>query len=65
MKEGNYKEALTSLTKVKEETENTLQSLNTMKEALTKAQVSEAFAAATKYSEEANTEYWRKENEKN
>ena len=64
LKEGNYKEALTSLTKVKEETEKTLQSLNTMKEALTKAQVSEAFAAATKYSEEANTEYWRKENEK-
>lgn len=64
LKEGNYKEALTSLTKVKEETEKTLQSLNAMKEALTKAQVSQAFAAATKYSEEANTEYWRKENEK-
>lgn len=64
LKEGNYKEALTSLTKVKEETEKTLQSLNEMKEALTKAQISEAFAAATKYSEEANTEYWKKENEK-
>ena len=54
LKEGNYKEALTSLTKVKEETENTLQSLNAMKEALTKAEVSKAFAAATKYSEEVS-----------
>lgn len=64
LKEGNYKEALTKLTETKKITEETLQSLNAMKEALTKAQVSEAFALATKYSEEANTEYWRKENEK-
>ena len=64
LKEGNYKEALTSLTEAKEKTEDTLQSLNEMKEALTRAQVSTAFALATKYSEEANTEYWRRENEK-
>ena len=35
-----------------------------MQEGLTKAQVSEAFAIATHYSEKANTEYWAKENEK-
>ena len=64
LKEGSYKEALTSLTEAKEKTEDTLQSLNEMKEALTRAQVSTAFALATKYSEEANTEYWRRENEK-
>lgn len=64
LKEGDYKEALTKLTEAKKETEGALKSLYEMKEALTKAQVSEAFALATKYSEEANTEYWRKENEK-
>ena len=35
-----------------------------MQEGLTKAQISEAFAIATYYSEKANTEYWVKENEK-
>lgn len=64
LKEGDYKGALTKLTEAKEQTEKTLQALNEMKEGLTKAQISEAFALATKYSEEANTEYWRKENEK-
>ena len=64
LKEGDYKEALTKLTEAKKETEGALKNLYEMKEALTKAQVSEAFALATKYSEEANTEYWRKENEK-
>ena len=35
-----------------------------MQEALTNAQISEAFAIATYYSEKAHTEYWAKENEK-
>lgn len=64
LKEGNYKEALTSLTKAKEETEKVLKDLRESEEALTRANISVAFAAATKYSEEAHTEYWRKENEK-
>ena len=64
IKEGEYKNALTELTKAKKETEETLQRLNEMKEALTKAQVSEAFALATKYSEEARTAYWNTQNAK-
>lgn len=64
LKEGNYKEALTDLTKAEEEATNALKSLREMQEGLTKAQVSEAFAIATYYSEKANTEYWQKENEK-
>ena len=64
MKEGEYKDALTQLTKAKEKTEETLQRLNEMKEALTSAQISEAFALATKYSEEAKTAYWNTQNAK-
>lgn len=64
LKEGNYKEALTQLTKAEKEATEALKSLREMQEALTNAQISEAFATATKYSEEAHTEYWRKENEK-
>lgn len=64
LKEGNYKEALASLTEAKEETEKVLKNLRESEEALTKANISVAFAAATKYSEEAHTEYWKKENEK-
>ena len=64
LKEGDYKEALASLTKAKEETEKILKDLRESEEALTRANISVAFAAATKYSEEANTEYWKKENEK-
>ena len=64
MKEGDYKEALTQLTKAEEEATKALKDLREMQEALTKADISVAFATATKYSEEANTEYWRKENEK-
>ena len=64
LKEGDYKEALTSLTKAKEETEKVLKNLRESEEALTRANISVAFAAATKYSEEAHTEYWKKENEK-
>ena len=64
LKEGNYKEALTQLTKAEEEATKALKNLREMQEALTKADISVAFATATKYSEEAKTEYWRKENEK-
>lgn len=64
LREGNYKEALTELTKAEKEATNALKSLREMQEGLTKAQISEAFAIATYYSEKANTEYWAKENEK-
>ena len=64
LQEGNYKEALTQLTKAEKEATEALKNLREMQEGLTKAQISEAFALATKYSEEAHTEYWRKENEK-
>ena len=64
LKEGNYKEALTQLKKSEKEATDALKNLREMEEALTNAKVSEAFALATKYSEEAHTEYWRKENEK-
>lgn len=64
LREGNYKEALTDLTKAEKEATNALTSLREMQEALTNAQVSEAFAIATYYSEKAHTEYWAKENEK-
>lgn len=64
LKEGNYKDALTDLTEAEEEATKALKSLREMQEALTSAQVSEAFAIATYYSEKANTEYWTKENEK-
>lgn len=64
LREGNYKEALTSLTEAEEEATKVLKDLRESEEALTRANISVAFAAATKYSEEAHTEYWRKENEK-
>lgn len=64
LKEGNYKEALTQLTKAEEEATKVLKDLRESQEVLTRANVSVAFATATKYSEEANTEYWRKANEK-
>ena len=64
LKESNYKEALAELTKAEKEATEALKNLREMQEGLTKAQISEAFALATKYSEEAHTEYWRKENEK-
>ena len=64
LKEGNYKDALTDLTKAEKEATDALKSLREMEEALTKANISEAFAIATYYSEKANTEYWLKENEK-
>lgn len=64
LREGNYKEALTELTKAEKEATNALTSLREMQEGLSKAQISEAFAIAAYYSEKAHTEYWNKENEK-
>lgn len=64
LREGRYKEALTDLAKAEKEATNALTSLREMQEGLTKAEISEAFAIATYYSEKANTEYWTKENEK-
>lgn len=64
LKEGRYKEALTDLTETEKKATNALTSLREMQEALTSAQVSEAFAIAEYYSEKAHTEYWVKENEK-
>lgn len=64
LKEGNYKEALTDLTKAEKEATEALKNLREMQEGLTKAQISEAFAIAGYYSEKAHTEYWAKENEK-
>lgn len=64
LKEGHYKEALTNLTKAEKEATEALRNLREMQEALTSAQISEAFAIAGYYSEKAHTEYWAKENEK-
>ena len=64
IKEGNYKDALTDLAQAETEATNALTSLREMQEGLTSAQISEAFAIATFYSEKAHTEYWVKENEK-
>ena len=64
LREGNYKEALTELTKAEKEATNALTSLREMQEGLTNAKISEAFAIAGYYSEKAHTEYWAKENEK-
>ena len=64
LKEGEYKEALTQLTKAEKEATEALKSLREMQEGLSKAEIAEAFAIATYYSEKAHTEYWDKENEK-
>lgn len=64
LREGNYKEALTELTKAEKEATNALKALRETQEALTNAKISEAFAIATYYSEKAHTEYWNKENAK-
>lgn len=64
LKEGNYKNALTDLTNAEKEATEALKNLREMQEALTKAQISEAFAIAKYYSEKAHTEYWVKANEK-
>lgn len=64
LKEGQYKEALTDLTKAEKEATEALKSLREMQEGLSKAQISQAFAIARFYSEKAHTEYWTKENER-
>ena len=64
LKEGNYKDALTDLTKTEKEATEALKNLREIQETLTSAQINEAFAIATYYSEKAHTEYWAKENEK-
>lgn len=64
LKEGNYKDALTDLTKAEKEATEALKNLREMQEGLTSAQINEAFAIATYYSEKAHSEYWVKENEK-
>lgn len=60
----NLKEADTKLSEAKRLTEDTIQRLNEGKEALTTAQISEAFAIATYYSEAARKVYWERKNEK-
>ena len=64
IKEGNYKDALTDLAEAETEATKALTALRETQEGLTRAQISEAFAVATYYSEKAHTEYWLKENEK-
>ena len=64
IKEEKYKEALTRLTDAKEATEKVIKDLRESEEVLTRANLSVAFATATKYSEEARLLYWQKENEK-
>lgn len=64
LKEGEYKKALTDLSKAEKEATEALKNLREMQEGLTNAQISEAFAIAGYYSEKAHTEYWNKENEK-
>ena len=58
------KEAEEALTKAKKDTEGTIQKLNESKEALSRAQISEAFAVATHYSEMAHKVYWEFQREK-
>ena len=60
----NLKEAEGELSKAKKATEETTQRLNEGKEALTRAQINEAFAVATYYSEMAHKVYWEYKREK-
>lgn len=62
--EKKLKEADTELSKARKETENTIQRLNESKEAVSRAQISEAFATATYYSEAAHKVYWEFQREK-
>lgn len=62
--EKNYKEAETKLSEAKTTTEETIQKLNESKEALSRAQISEAFGVATYYSELAHKVYWEFQREK-
>jgi len=58
------KEAEEELAKAKKSTEETIQRLNESKEASSRAQISEAFAVATYYSEMAHKVYWEFQREK-
>ena len=60
----NLKEAEAELSKAKKATEDTIQRLNESKEALSRAQISEAFSVATYYSEMAHKVYWEYRREK-
>lgn len=60
----NLKEAEAELSKAKKQTEETIQRLNEGKEALSRAQISEAFSVATYYSEMAHKVYWEYQREK-
>lgn len=62
--EKQFKEAEAELSKAKKETESTIQRLNESKEALSRAQISEAFAVATHYSEMAHKIFWEYQREK-
>lgn len=57
------KDAETELSKAKKETENTIQRLNEGKEAVSKAEISQAFAVATYYSEMSHKVYWEYQRE--
>ncbi len=59
-----YKEAETELSKAKKTTEETIQRLNEANEALSRADISKAFAIATYYSEAAHKMYWEFQREK-
>lgn len=59
-----YKEAETELAKAKKKTEETIQKLNEANEALSRADISKAFAIATYYSEAAHKMYWEYQREK-
>ena len=52
------KEAEAELSKAKKETETTIQRLNESKEALTRAEINQAFAVATHYSEMTRYRDW-------
>lgn len=58
------KEAEEELSKARKDTEGTIQRLNESKEAASRAQISEAFAVATYYSEMAHKVYWEFQREK-
>ena len=60
----NLKEAEEELTKARKETEKTIQRLNEANEALSRADISKAFAIATYYSEAAHKMYWEYQREK-
>lgn len=63
MADKKLKEAEAELSKAKKETETTIQRLNESKEALSRAEISQAFAIATHYSEMAHKVYWESQRE--